>query len=147
MAPGYWSELFGMWPMRIVLVVIGGIAAVYLGAEVVGGLVSPLRAQFEQRPDRPATAPGDPSDHADRGFTEGGRIIGMLERGLIYLLVMMGEAGAIGFLVAAKSIFRFGELRQRRNRLEAEYILIGTFASFLWGLVMAALTTLFLTML
>jgi hypothetical protein len=42
-------------------------------------------------------------------------------------------------LIAAKSIFRFGELKDSENRKEAEYILIGTFASFLFALVISLL--------
>ena len=65
---------------------------------------------------------------------------GELERGLIFFLVMMDKQEAVAFLIAAKSIFRFGELKDRENRAEAEYITIGTLMSFTWGLV-AAWTT------
>ncbi|MFP3853090.1 MAG: hypothetical protein ACLFWD_02225 [Anaerolineales bacterium] len=133
-----WLRAFGLIPLRLMLLAAGAIFSVYVGAEVVGGLVAPLRPQLPSRPDRTPAAPGDRSDHQDRGFPEGGRIIGMLERALIYLLVILGQTGGIGFLVAAKSIFRIGELRQRENRVEAEYILIGTLGSFLWGLLIAA---------
>ena len=37
---------------------------------------------------------------------------------------------AIGFLLAAKSVFRFGELKDAKDRKLTEYILIGTFLSF-----------------
>ncbi|HLV52538.1 MAG TPA: hypothetical protein VKY29_00860, partial [Cryomorphaceae bacterium] len=37
---------------------------------------------------------------------------------------------AIGFLMAAKSIFRFGDLTRAKDRRLTEYILIGTFLSF-----------------
>jgi hypothetical protein len=47
----------------------------------------------------------------------------------------MGEPGAIGFLIAAKSILRFGELRAHRK--EAEYVIIGTMWSFVCGLLVA----------
>ena len=47
---------------------------------------------------------------------------------------MGGQPAGVGFLVAAKSIFRFGELKEHHNRLEAEYITIGTLMSFAWGL-------------
>ncbi len=70
-----------------------------------------------------------------RGFYDGGTVIGRLERLLIYLFVLSGELGAVGFLVAAKSIFRFGELTNQQNRLEAEYIIIGTLMSFTVGLM------------
>ncbi|MFO7738926.1 MAG: hypothetical protein R6V46_10655, partial [Desulfatiglandaceae bacterium] len=42
---------------------------------------------------------------------------------------------AIGFLIAAKSIFRFGEVSKPERRKEAEYILIGTMLSFLIAIV------------
>ncbi|MFZ7128458.1 MAG: DUF3307 domain-containing protein [Desulfobacterales bacterium] len=72
-----------------------------------------------------------------RGLPNAGRIIGQLERLLIFILVFAGEPSAIGFLVAAKSIFRFGELRDASNRMEAEYILIGTLISFVYGVAVA----------
>jgi len=44
--------------------------------------------------------------------------------------VMANMPSAVGFLVTAKSIFRFGELTKSQNRKEAEYITIGTLMSF-----------------
>ncbi|TWT95881.1 hypothetical protein Pla108_29580 [Botrimarina colliarenosi] len=72
-----------------------------------------------------------------RGFADGGKVIGRLERLLIYLFVLSNALGAVGFLIAAKSIFRFGELSDQKNRLEAEYITIGTLLSFAVGLAIA----------
>lgn len=69
-----------------------------------------------------------------RGFDDGGALIGRLERLLIYLFVLAGHLEGVGFLVAAKSVFRFGELTNQKNRLEAEYITIGTLLSFSFGL-------------
>jgi hypothetical protein len=37
---------------------------------------------------------------------------------------------AVGFLFAAKSIFRIGDLRPGHNLKLTEYVLIGTFSSF-----------------
>jgi hypothetical protein len=50
----------------------------------------------------------------------------------------------VGFLIAAKSILRFGEIKDIKQRLEAEYIIIGTFMSFGYGLLIAFLTKHFL---
>lgn len=71
------------------------------------------------------------------GLRNGGRWIGMLERALTYLLVLAGQFSAIGFLFAAKSILRFGEIREPGQRKEAEYIIIGTFMSFGWALAVS----------
>ncbi|MCC7475747.1 MAG: hypothetical protein IT425_10145 [Pirellulales bacterium] len=88
----------------------------------------------------------DPSASAPqaRGFADGGKLIGQLERFLIFLLVLAAHPEGVGFLIAAKSVFRFGELSDRRNRLEAEYITIGTLMSFSWGMAVALITKLLL---
>ena len=75
-----------------------------------------------------------------RGLAEGGKTIGWLERMLIFVFVLTGQPAGVGFLIAAKSIFRFGELKDSENRKEAEYIIIGTFASFLFALLVSLLT-------
>ncbi|MEM8941694.1 MAG: DUF3307 domain-containing protein, partial [Pseudomonadota bacterium] len=78
----------------------------------------------------------------DEGRREGGYWIGILERALIYLFVMIGEPASIGFLVAAKSIFRIGEVKEAAQRKLAEYILIGTLASFAAATAFGLLTRL-----
>lgn len=68
----------------------------------------------------------DPSE----SLQNAGKWIGYLERSLIFLFILTGKIEAIGFLLAAKSIFRFGELNKREYVKNTEYILIGTLASF-----------------
>ena len=68
------------------------------------------------------------------GLRDGGKMIGQLERALIFLFVMTGQSAGIGFLVAAKSILRFGEAKDDQKL--AEYVLVGTLLSF--GLAVAA---------
>jgi hypothetical protein len=43
----------------------------------------------------------------------------------------------IGFLLAAKSIFRFGDLKDKQDIKLTEYILIGTLLSFGIGILSA----------
>jgi hypothetical protein len=64
------------------------------------------------------------------GLPMAGLWIGRLERLLILGFVTLGYVEGVGFLVAAKSVFRFGELSDRNNRAEAEYIFVGTLISF-----------------
>ncbi len=80
-----------------------------------------------------------------QGLINGGQTIGKLERGLTFLLIIFGQPAAIGFLFAAKSILRFGEIREPGQRKEAEYIIIGTFASFGWAMLVSFTTKLFIT--
>ncbi|WP_417807026.1 DUF3307 domain-containing protein [Thioclava sp.] len=68
------------------------------------------------------------------GLPEGGRLIGQLERGVIFLLVLAGQPGAIGFLIAAKSILRFEAISKDGANPKSEYVIIGTLASFGWAL-------------
>jgi hypothetical protein len=65
-----------------------------------------------------------------------GRVIGMLERILIFFFVFAGQYGAIGFIIAAKGFTRFKELDKREF---AEYVLIGTLLSSLLAIVTALL--------
>lgn len=60
--------------------------------------------------------------------------IGCLERIFVYSFLLTGYTEAIALLVAAKSIFRFGEIKDPGKRKETEYILIGSLLSF--GLAM-----------
>lgn len=56
--------------------------------------------------------------------------IGYLERILILTFIYTHNFEGIGFLLAAKSIFRFGELNKAQEIKITEYVLIGTLASF-----------------
>lgn len=73
----------------------------------------------------------------DRKTFNAGRIIGMLERALIFIFVLNAQFGAIGFVLVAKGITRFKELDKRSF---AEYVLIGTLMSVLIALVVALIT-------
>lgn len=55
-----------------------------------------------------------------------GRWIGAMERVLALTLVLLGQYTAIGFIIAAKSILRYGDKALRKT----EYVLVGTLLSF-----------------
>ena len=65
-----------------------------------------------------------------RGLARAGMWIGRLERVITLTFVLAGQPQGVGFLIAAKSVFRFGEISDPQNRKEAEYILIGSLLSF-----------------
>ncbi len=71
------------------------------------------------------------------GLKNGGRMIGQLERALIFLFVFIGQPAGIGFLVAAKSILRFQEAKEQKH---AEYVLIGTLLSFSLAIALSVVT-------
>ncbi|AOZ98080.1 DUF3307 domain-containing protein [Flavobacterium commune] len=68
-----------------------------------------------------------------------GKYIGILERLFIFFFVVMNFWEGIGFLLAAKSIFRFGDLKESKDVRLTEYILIGTLLSFGFGILFAML--------
>lgn len=75
-------------------------------------------------------------DPAAAGTSRVGPWIGVLERLLVFQLAGVGQWGAIGWVLTAKSIARFKELEDRRF---AEQYLVGTLASFAWALSVAQL--------
>ncbi|MFL0683432.1 MAG: DUF3307 domain-containing protein [Algoriphagus aquaeductus] len=76
-----------------------------------------------------------------------GKYIGILERLFVFAFVILEKWEAIGFLLAAKSVFRFGDLRKAKDRKLTEYILIGTLLSFGISIGIGILTRWLLTLL
>ncbi|MBX2951729.1 MAG: DUF3307 domain-containing protein [Leadbetterella sp.] len=70
------------------------------------------------------------SDKKYQGMSEAGKYIGILERLFIFFFVVTGRWEGVGFLLTAKSIFRFGDLTTNKDHKLTEYILIGTLLSF-----------------
>ncbi|MEX0648750.1 MAG: DUF3307 domain-containing protein [Balneolaceae bacterium] len=69
-----------------------------------------------------------------------GQYIGILERLFIFISVLTGHLQTIGFLLAAKSVFRFGDLTRSKDRKLTEYILVGTLLSFIVAIAVGMLT-------
>jgi hypothetical protein len=59
-----------------------------------------------------------------------GMYIGIIERFFVFAFILLGRWEVIGFLIAAKSVFRFNDLKESNSRELTEYILIGTLLSF-----------------
>ncbi|MDP0490706.1 MAG: DUF3307 domain-containing protein [Verrucomicrobiota bacterium JB023] len=133
-------ELLGR--ARVLTIALGALLAIKAGSHVVALHVTHFLDQIEEQERQDSTLV---KKGKARGLQGAGKAIGMLERTLIFLLVLAGHPASVSFLIAAKSIFRFGELKDSENRQEAEYITIGTLASFAWALAIAILTQWLLT--
>lgn len=59
-----------------------------------------------------------------------GKYIGILERLLVFIFIIVGHWEGVGFMIAAKSVFRFSDLAEAKQRKLTEYVLIGTLLSF-----------------
>ncbi|MFT4655180.1 MAG: hypothetical protein ACJA0G_000165 [Kangiellaceae bacterium] len=75
------------------------------------------------------------TEQTNSGLQTAGEYIGGLERFLVITLVMLGQYTSIGFLLAAKSVFRFGDMRRQTDRKLTEYIMLGTLLSFTFALL------------
>ena len=105
---------------EIVFVFLGAMTAVF----VTGAL---LAAALEPLAERVRTA-GLGAEAV--GLVRAGLYIGWLERALVFTLLVGGEPGAAGLALTAKSVARFPVFAEGKEPL-AEYVLIGTLASFL----------------
>ena len=125
---GLWS---GETPLPVshlpalMVIVTGLLLSTRAGGFAVGLLMEPFS---------PHLGKGD----AGKSLPGAGRVIGHLERGLIFSLVLFGQPQGVGLLIAAKSILRFGAVKDDRRL--SEYVIIGTLASFGWALIVAFAT-------
>lgn len=69
-------------------------------------------------------------DSSSQSLAKAGKYIGIFERLIIFSCIVTTQWQIIGFLLAAKSVFRFGDLSNAKDRKLTEYILIGTLVSF-----------------
>lgn len=69
-----------------------------------------------------------------------GKWIGIIERILILTFTILGKYEPIGFMLAAKSIFRFGDLTNSKDRKRTEYVLVGTLLSFSISIIIGLMT-------
>jgi hypothetical protein len=125
---GFWSDEVAL-PVShlpaLMILATGLILATRAGGFAVGLLMEPFSVHLGK---------GD----ASKSLPGAGRVIGYLERGLIFALVLFGQAQGVGLLIAAKSILRFGAVKDDRRL--SEYVIIGTLASFGWALIVAFVT-------
>ena len=73
------------------------------------------------------------------GIPNAGALIGVFERCIILLLLVVGQYSAIGFVLTAKSVARYNKMTE--NRKFSEYYLLGTLLSTL--MVIAAYLLIF----
>lgn len=106
----------------IMVLLTGLILSTRAGGFAVGLLMEPFASHLGE------SEPG-------KSLPGAGRVIGQLERGLIFALILLGQPEGVGLLIAAKSILRFGAVRD--DRALSEYVIIGTLASFGWAIIVA----------
>jgi hypothetical protein len=127
---GFWAGLSTEWLQgyQAALCLLAGIIlSLQTGAIIIKKATQPFLEQI---------------GHDIEGLRHGGAYIGCLERALVMLLVLINQPAGVGFLITAKSILRFGDVKESHQRKLTEYVIIGTFLSFGWGLLVATITQL-----
>lgn len=81
-----------------------------------------------------------PGSGTSDSLQNAGQWIGFMERLLIFTFILIGKWEGVGFLLAAKSIFRFGDLKDAKDMKLTEYVLIGTLLSFGTAIVISIIT-------
>lgn len=104
---------------------LGWLAVAYLVVVVMFGWLNRLALQ--------SLLPGPDGDDGDgvsgerAGLARAGLYIGWLERFLMFSAVLINAWSVLGLVLAAKSVFRFDSIRNRREH--TEYFVIGTLLS------------------
>ncbi|MDD2229326.1 MAG: DUF3307 domain-containing protein [Candidatus Cloacimonetes bacterium] len=114
-------ELFFKYSALFIINVFGGVY--FTGAAINGVLDSETELDEEQ--------------------TRASTVIGISERFLITIAVLIGHYELIAFLIAAKSLIRLPEIQNDKTERGAahfsNYFLVGTFLSYSWALSIAIL--------
>lgn len=74
--------------------------------------------------------PQDKDSVQTDSLANAGKYIGILERLMVFVFIVVNHWEGVGFMIAAKSVFRFSDLAQAKQRKLTEYVLIGTLLSF-----------------
>ena len=85
---------------------------------------------------QPATGTTDST--SEKELENAGKVIGIVERFMALGLILAGQYGAVGLIIAAKSILRFNSPQKN------EYILVGTLLSFGCAIIIGLLINQFI---
>lgn len=124
---GSWQPLLAFWQWLFTPPVLGIVVAYVLVTRPLSIVIALVIQRWSAQIDNPGT------------LIAAGARIGMAERVLVLTLVLLDQLTAIGFLLAAKSVLRFGELRGAQDRKLTEYVLMGTLLSVSTAMVLGLL--------
>ncbi|KAA0013866.1 DUF3307 domain-containing protein [Billgrantia pellis] len=124
---GDWRPLIAFWQWLFTPSVLGIIVAYLVVTRPLSIVIALVIQRWSAEIDNPGT------------LIAAGARIGMAERVLVLTLVLLDQLTAIGFLLAAKSVLRFGELRGAQDRKLTEYVLMGTLLSVSTAMVLGLL--------
>jgi len=74
-------------------------------------------------------------DDPENSLANAGKWIGIVERVIVFILVLHDQYSAMGLLITAKGIIRFSE--KDRQEVKTEYLVIGTLMSLATAILVA----------
>ena len=129
-ADALWTEITALLKTQDSWYVLVGYTLVSMPISVVIGKMT-QKWNHELNGQNSTTTNPSSNTNGTQGLENAGKWIGIVERTLILTFVLIHQFGAIGFLLAAKSVFRFGDLKDSNDQKKTEYIIIGTLLSFM----------------
>jgi len=119
-AEGYWNWAWELCKTLFtghnLLVLLAYVLVLRPASALTGAVLTPFMAAVEAS--------------SKDSLKKAGTWIGYLERVLILTFVLLEQWSAIGFLLTAKSILRFNDIKGADQRPLSEYVLLGTLVSF-----------------
>jgi hypothetical protein len=125
----FWVDAWGSDYLKILVIVIAIILVTKFSSIIISYIIKPFQAKIFK------------SESNNKEEIKTGRIIGYLERIIILVLFLAEIPAVVGFLIAAKSILRYAEIKNEKDKVMVEYVLIGTLLSFAIGISIAFITT------
>jgi hypothetical protein len=86
--------------LKILMIILAFIFVIWPAGYLIAKITKPWQQQIE----------------GNKGLKDAGRWIGMIERILILTFVLINQFTGIGFLIAAKSILRFSDIKNTNDR-------------------------------
>jgi len=124
----FWNDLFGNSYLKLLVIIISIILVTKFSSIIISYIIKPFQLKIFK----------EENNNLDKIQT--GRVIGYLERLAILVLFLANLPTVVGFLITAKSILRYGEIKSNYDKVMVEYVLIGTLLSFAIGITIAFLT-------
>lgn len=125
----FWVDTWGSVYLKTLVIVIAIILVTKFSSIIISYVIKPFQAKIFK------------SESNNKEEIKTGRIIGYLERIIILVLFLVEIPAVVGFLIAAKSILRYAEIKNEKDKVMVEYVLIGTLLSFAIGISIAFITT------
>jgi hypothetical protein len=125
----FWLYVFGSNYIKTLVIIISVIIVTKFSSIIISYIIKPFQVKIFK------------SESNNKEEIKTGRIIGYLERIIILVLFIAEIPAVVGFLITAKSILRYAEIKNEKDKVMVEYVLIGTLLSFTIGISIAFITS------